>query len=86
MVDYNECKYWFECKQDKRILCTTNPEKCIIYMKFDTLAKNNPKARTGLERFIDRYGENWREVAFGEFSYIPTVKSEIIEGTREWIE
>ena len=66
MEEYNECKYWFECKQDKRNLCTTNPEKCIIYLRFETLNKNKPNTKTGLERFIARYGKDWRLVAFGE--------------------
>ena len=65
MDNYDGCKYWFECKQNKEILCTTNPEKCIVYMRFETLNNTN-KVRTGLERFIDRYGENWRLVALGE--------------------
>jgi len=70
------CKYWFECKQDKRILCTNNPEKCIIYMRFEVLAKNNPRVRTGLERFMEKYGENWMQVAFGEQGFIPEDKKE----------
>ncbi len=67
----NECKYLFECKQDKKILCTTQSERCIIYMRFEVLAKNNPGVRTGLERFIEKYGDNWRLIAFGEQSSVP---------------
>ena len=70
MDNYNECKYWFECRQDKRILCTTDPKKCIVYMQFEVLKK--PGVKTGLERFIAKYGENWRLVAFGEQGSVPS--------------
>ena len=30
-----------------------------------------PKAKTGLERIEERYGENWRMVAMGEQPSIP---------------
>ena len=62
-MKYDECKYWFECKQEKNPdVCIKNYEKCLIFKMINNLNKN--RIKTGLERFITKYGEDWRSVAF----------------------
>ena len=57
--DNEQCTYWNECRQIKRNICRTNYEDCIIYQRMKVL---DLRSKTGLERFIERYGENWREM------------------------
>ncbi len=66
---YEECLYWDKCLQTKKQICISYSEHCIINQRFKVLDRTKP--RTGLERFIDRYGEDWRMIAFGEQGYIP---------------
>jgi len=59
-MPYEQCTFWNECRQIKREICTEEYENCIIYQRMKILDQRRP--RTGLERFIDRYGNNWREM------------------------
>ena len=64
----------------KYVDCKNNRESCDFYMHNDCegscyFAQNIKKgithtAKTGLERFIEKYGKNWRLIAFGEQSPI----------------
>lgn len=49
-----------KCRQIKREICLGDYEKCTIYQRMKILDLTRPK--TGLERFIERYGNNWREM------------------------
>ena len=67
---YNQCLYWDACKQVKEFeACLGDYNKCIVYQRLKTLDKNKPK--TGLERFMARYGENWNQLGIGACVDVP---------------
>ena len=57
------CPYIENCHQDPRSICSSSFEKCTIYLRTKVLTRL--KSKTGLERFIERYGESWREMFIG---------------------
>ena len=69
----------------ENIDCVNNSSNCDYFMNYK-LCKNtcifaqrikkgiSHQARTGLERFMERYGENWRLIAYGEQGSIPLSK------------
>ena len=57
------CPYIQNCGQNIMDICSKNYNKCTIYMKTKIVTRS--KSKTGLERFIKRYGESWREMFIG---------------------
>lgn len=57
------CLYFSGCKVPELPICEGDFERCIIYQRLRVLDKHKPK--TGLERFIQRYGLNYREMFIG---------------------
>ncbi len=65
-----QCFYWKKCGQVKKFdVCKKNYTKCIIYQRMKVLDKN--KTKTGLERFISAYGEDWNKLGIGSMTEIP---------------
>jgi len=60
-MTYEQCIYWGKCIQKKRGICTSGYEQCTIFGRMRAIDRE--KTSTGLERFIRRYGEDWRMVA-----------------------
>ena len=62
--------YWNQCNQTKEFeACKDDYTRCIIYKQLRVLDRNKPK--TGLERFIARYGESYLEMGVGASTEVP---------------
>jgi len=60
-----ECPYQNKCKQKIDLIrCNQDYDRCIIYQRMESL-DNSKRARKGIERFVDRYGKDWRALGVG---------------------
>jgi cellobiose phosphorylase len=57
------CPFIEDCRQEITNRCKNLYEHCIVYQRLNVLEKN--KIPNGLQRFIQRYGENYLQIGIG---------------------
>ena len=57
------CLYFYGCKVRPLSICRKDFDRCTIYQRIRVLDRHKPK--TGLEKFIKRYGLDYRQMFIG---------------------